>query len=38
MTPFVGISVYEDVSVATEIVSFILPNDNIIVTFELKKY
>lgn len=37
-TPFVGISVYEDARVATEIVSFILPNNNIIVAFELKEY
>ena len=37
-TPFVGISVYEDVHVATEIVSFILPNNNVIVAFELKEY
>lgn len=36
--PFVGISVYEDVRVATEIVSFILPNNNIMVAFELKEY
>lgn len=37
-TPFVGISVYEDIRVATEIVSFILPNNNIMVAFELKEY
>ena len=38
--PFVGISVYEyeDVRVATEIVSFILPNNNIMVAVELKEY